>query len=366
MKASQLKTFVEIFLEEQGAKIKSRGDQLLEVKLPKDLPLQWHSNKILLSFTQKAHQKEPESELMTIGHPFLENLFQLCRIRARYSIRYETLPRKKGRSPSKNRAPDLEEGWSWSDPQAIFSPLIYMAYIIQNSTMEAPDDLETFLLDPWTGEHIGDGIAEIKNWEKGSAEPANERLVLPVPDMKPLLKWGLSILDQRLRKRVLKTKYRHELELKDEIGNIENYYRQLIEEVRKGNRRNQLTIAEREEKIRLLQLDWKRRIQEATEYLKPRTIVRLSAVGVLYRPRWGLQAMRVAVRSKSKDKRKVRGVQSWLVADHSGTDWRSTLCVECRKETGGFVVPFEGGFLCATCGDLEAGAAEKRGRRVAS
>ncbi len=144
--------------------------------------------------------------------------------------------------------------------------------------------------------------------------------------------------------------------------NIENYYRQLIEEMRKGNRRNQLTLAEREEKIRLLQLDWKRRIQEATVYLRPRTLVRLSAVGILYRPRWGLQATRLSVRGKKK----ARAVQSWLVADHGDSDWRSTLCVECQKETGGFVVPYEGGFLCATCGDIEPSGAGKTGRRVVS
>jgi hypothetical protein len=348
VKASQLREFVEAFLEEQGAKFLRRENHILHVEIPKNVPLKWPSRNLVLAFTQRAHQKEAEAEYLTIGHPLLERILELCGEAGRYSAKYEPLPQKKGRRPAVSSVaglPDLEEGWTWGEIVEAYRPLVYLAFVIRVSTMDAPDDMETLLLDPWTGDFLGDGSAEVKSWDDGSPDPESDRTALPVPDAEGVVKWGLSLVDQKLRKRVQKLKGRHQKDLDAEIVSIENYYRQLIDEVRSGSRRTQLTSQEREEKVRLLQLDWKRRIQEATEYLRPHITVHLSALGLLYRPCWAIQATAAATRGRKKK----ATARHWMVVDHGSTRWRPAVCASCRKVIKGDVNPAATGFQCESC-----------------
>lgn len=346
MKASQLREFVEAFLEEQGAKFLRRENHLLHVEIPENVPLKWPTRNLVLAFTQRAHQKEAEAEYLTVGHPLLERILELCGEAGRYSAKYEAVPAKKGRRPAASSAaglPDLEEGWTWGKAVEAYRPLAYLAFVIRVSTMDAPDEMETLLLDPWTGDVLGDGSTEIKQWHDGSVEPESSRTALPVPDAEGVIKWGLSLVDQKLRKRVQRFKGRHQKDLDTEIGSIENYYRQLIDEVRSGSRRTQLTPQEREEKVRLLQLDWKRRIHEATAYLRPHITVHLSALGLLYRPCWAIQA------TAARGRKKKTVARHWMVVDHGSTRWRPAVCGSCWKIIKGDVSPAATAFLCEAC-----------------
>lgn len=346
MKASQLREFVEAFLEEQGAKFLRRENHLLHVEIPKAVPLNWPTKDFVLAFTQRVQQSEPESEFLTVGHPLLERILDLCGAEGRFSAQYEALPAKKGRRPAASSAsglPDLEKGWAWGEVTEAYRPLVYMAFVIRVSTMDAPDDMETFLVDPWTGAVEGDGSREIKTWDQGSQDPEPDRAVLPVPGMEGILRWGLSLVDQKIRKRVQKVVGRNQKDLESEIESIEDYYRQLIDEVRTGSRRTQLSPQEREEKVRFLQLDWKRRIQEASEYLKPHITVRLSALGLLHRPCWAIQAV------GPRTKRKKRGTQYWMIVEHGSTRWKPPICGSCRKIIKEEVNLETAGFLCNEC-----------------
>jgi len=350
VKASQFKTFVETFLEELGGEFLRREAQFVEVKLPDKVALDWPTRHLRLAFSPKAQGTAPDTELLSVGHPLLDRILDLCRSQGRFSKRFEPVPKKRGRRPTLGSAPDLEEGWEWGEPVEAYRPLVCLAFVINVSTMEAPDELETLLLDPWTGEHLGEGAGEIRAWSEETEEPAAGRRVLPLPDMDVVLKWGLALLDGKIHKRVARVKGRHRGELQGEVENIETYYRQMIEELRNGSRRDHLTAAEREEKIRVLQLDWKRRIQEATEYLRPRITVRLSAVGILYRPCWALPALGAKGRPKGD------GAKNWVVAGHGATQWKPPQCTGCHGVAKGGVIPTPEAFHCVSCSvALESG-----------
>ncbi len=73
--------------------------------------------------------------------------------------------------------------------------------------------------------------------------------------------------------------------LEEETQSIKAYYEQLIEEARNQSRRWSTRVEEREDRIHWLQLEWKRRMEEAIEFWRPRVNARLVAMGVQMLPR---------------------------------------------------------------------------------
>jgi hypothetical protein len=141
-------------------------------------------------------------------------------------------------------------------------------------------------------------------------------------------------LDRRLQRRARTFKEAAALEIARETANIEAYYRRLIDEIRHPVGRARLTPEEESRRVRTLQLDWKRRVQEVARFWEAGVFVRLSALGVVMVPSWMLP---------------VRGGRT-----HGGTGGRPFLAADLA--TGTWWEP-----TCALCGRRIRGRAEARG-----
>jgi hypothetical protein len=159
---------------------------------------------------------------------------------------------------------------------------------------EVPDELETISVDGLTeaSEPMTDDILEA--WEELESDPnpgvaPAPAPVFPIPES--ILTRALLMLEQRLARRVAKLRRASEERLEKERKSINVYYEKLIQEAKTAPLRGGRGQESRDEKERILKLDWKRRVEEAQGFWTPRVDVTLSAVGVVMKARWSYRLL---------------------------------------------------------------------------
>jgi hypothetical protein len=151
-----------------------------------------------------------------------------------------------------------------------------------------------------------------------------------------------------MRRRINKVRQASKQHLEQETTSIEAYYQQLIEEARNQSRRWTTRLEEREDRVRWLQLEWKRRIEEANLFWRPQVNARLVALGLQMVPR---VAYRYGVAKVGGRKTARTGpVRVW---DEATKTLLLPYCSHCGKtDLEGPEIGPEGEFVCADCAAL--------------
>jgi len=181
--------------------------------------------------------------------------------------------------------PALGSGLSLGESRDAYAPLYFHVFKVQSSVEETPDSLELVVVDGITLEVQTQTPDLVELWSRLAPEPIPGRHVpvsLPLPD--EVLRAGLDGLERRLRRRLGRLKRDASEHLSREGESIGTYYQNLIEEARTSKRKLAGGLQAREEKIRILQLDWKRRMEEAREFWTPKVDVEFSGLCVVMRP----------------------------------------------------------------------------------
>jgi hypothetical protein len=170
---------------------------------------------------------------------------------------------------------------------------------------------------------------------------------LPIPPK--LLTVALHAFERRMRRRIKKVEQASQERLEEETASIKVYYEQLIEEARNQSRRWSTRLEDREDRIRWLQLEWKRRTEEATEFWRPNVTARLVALGIQMQPR---VAYRIARPGGSKTTKGAAARQrpTTRIWDEGTRAFLLPYCEECGRSS--LEEPHlhpGGGFLCPTC-----------------
>lgn len=288
MKPTALRAFVTEVLTSHGAKTEEKSTNLLTVHAPADLAERLGTNQLLLAFNQRGLQEDPTSELATVGNPVFDRVLELALRSGSFGERFQRTPKEGVGAPDPAQHLEVDPGMAIGDPVEVYTPLLFHVFRMKYSLEDVQDDLEIIAVDWVSGEALGRSPDLVDLWLGLETTPTRGRIVcpaLPVPEA--LLQTALDTLEHRLRRRSGRLRKAADAHMESETENIRSYYQQLIEETRGSIRRSASarTLESREEKIELLQLDWKRRIEEAQRFWKPRVDIALVMVASMQQPR---------------------------------------------------------------------------------
>ncbi|MFH1145292.1 MAG: hypothetical protein V1774_12215 [Candidatus Eisenbacteria bacterium] len=284
MKAAQLRKFVERFLELKGGAITFGDEELLQVNLPTDDGREG-ARELMVTFGARAHRSRPGAEFVAIGSSFLDRIVSEAITLGRHAVVYLPGPERAKPPQPRHRFPRVE-GRQWGEPRRASRPLFLFVYIAEYHTIDVRDDLVLIGYDPAQGRGAPSPHALLKDFARGSRRPEEGWPPLStVPTAGDLLR-SLDLLDRRLQRRSRLVKEASATEISRETANIEAYYRQLIDEARHPFGRARQSVEEEAQRVRQLQLDWKRRVQEVSSFWEACGDVRLSAVGAVMVPCW--------------------------------------------------------------------------------
>ncbi len=286
MQRAEIRTFVEELLTLRGESVERVDGDLLHVTLTSDDPAAAGRER-WLAFGARAYRAHPEGELVAVGSGFLDRLIGEATRSGRWAVAYRPVPARAKR-PVPLADPPVIAGRPWGPPIPSYRPLMLFAYVVEYRTIDVTDDLILIAYDPATGEALPSAAPLLEFLRRGERQPVVGRWPLPALPTAADVYHSLDILDRRLQRRARKVKEASALEIARETANIEAYYRQLIDEVRRPVGRAQPSPEEESARVRLLQLDWKRRVQEVSRFWEARGDVRLSTVGVVMEPCWAM------------------------------------------------------------------------------
>jgi hypothetical protein len=326
----------------------------LRVKLPKSLEPAVGRRDLVLAFSLRGIEEDPASELGTIGNPVFERILGLAREGGVAGVRYQKAPpagKALAAAPNPAAKLHLAPGVRVEGPRAVLAPLWLLIFRAEYSLEEQADELEVVLLDGITRQVLAQTPELVDYWESLSPKPpAAWESPSPFPLPRPVALAALAVLEKRLRKRLGRIRRESEGHLQTETASIEGYYRQLIDEVRNTGRRWALAPAQRDEKIRMLQLDWKRRSEDARRSWEPQIEVALAAAGAAMLPRicWTLSsgAPPAGVRGQRRRARAPE-VQVWW--DPMEKQFLLPPCATCARPPEGALSVGEAGLSGTEC-----------------
>jgi hypothetical protein len=353
MRARQHRSFLEEFLASRGAETAPVGENLLRVRLSKALEPAVGRRELVLAFNLRGIEEDPASELGTMGNPVYERILGLAREGGVAGVRYHKAPavgKALAATPDPVVKLRLAPGTHVGPPRAVLAPLWLLIFRAEYSLEEQADELEVIPLDGITHQVLAQTPELMDYWESLSPEPpASWEPGSPFPLPRPVALAALEILEKRLRKRLGKIRRESEGHLQTETASIEGYYRQLIDEVRNAGRRWSLAPAQRDEKIRMLQLDWKRRAEDARRAWEPQIEVSLAAAGAAMLPRvcWLLTAE--APPAGARVRRRARGPASEIWWDPVEKQFLLPPCATCGRPPEGELSVGEAGLKGTGC-----------------
>jgi len=270
VKAALVREFLESLLDRHGAKVRARSELVVEADLTPELRELLGPERLVLALSPRGLHEHPDSELATAGNPVFDRLLGLAATPGAGGVRFEAASGDTGASHGK----------------PVYLPIYLFLFHLAYSREELADELECVAIDGVSGTPIASLPDVVDYWGSLAVEPEAGRAAARAFPVRPLVvRAALSTLERRLRKRVGRLQEGSEAHLATELDSIQRYYGQLIEEARQSGKRWSVGPDERAERVRLLQLDWKRRTEQAQELWLPRVDVQLLGVGAAQRPR---------------------------------------------------------------------------------
>ncbi len=315
--------------------------------VPKDLRERLGSSELTFSFNRKALARNPRAELATVGNPVFDRLLAVAREEGRIGIAFI---RPTGAAP---RPPAPEKLFPDSDarfgpPIPVYQPIYHFLFTITYPSIEAADEMELVSVDGTTLEVWAQTPDLMELWESLEDEAQKGRTALPaLPLTEVVLATARRALERRMRRRIKKVEQTSHQRLEEETASITVYYEQLIEEARNQSRRWTTKVEDREERIRWLQLEWKRRIEEANEFWKPHVDARMVALGIMMQPR---QAYPLQTHAKGRRAAVPKGPYRFW--DESTKSLLQPACDACGRTGLADARPSpRGGWQCPVCPD---------------
>jgi len=155
---------------------------------------------------------------------------------------------------------------------------------------ESPEEtLVHVLFDAERGSVFGRPIAR-RTLLGGRADPEEGFSEAPPADLDRAFRRSWDALQDRVEAAVQGVRARARPAMDRELGTVERYYRDLIEEEKRllKSRHTRRAQEENQRRIDHLKLEWERRVKEETERLEPSAVAHLSAVARIHVPleRW--------------------------------------------------------------------------------
>lgn len=347
MKPTVLKAFVRDWLELRGLEPEMIEADVWRLSVPRGLKEKLGRKELTLSFTQRALKKHPESELATVGNPVFDRLLGVAREEGRIGIGYAKPPARGKRVPGLEKVGSIQ-GVMPKKGESVYQAICHFVFSITYPSIEAPDEMEILSIDSGTLEPLSQTPDLFQLWQKLEPIPRRGRTaIVPLPLSELMLETGLKALEKRMRRRINKVRQMSGKRLEQESASIEAYYQQLIEEARNQSRRWSTKLEDREDRIKWLQLEWKRRIEEANEFWKPHVNAHFVGLGLEMVPRVAFKYPVPTAKGRASTKGPVR-----LWDETSGT-LLSPFCAKCGKaglEDPAIVTPAD--FRCSECAAL--------------
>jgi len=351
MKPSALQGFVRDWLAVRGLEPQAVESDVWQFPVPKDLRERFGRDDMTLSFSRRAITKNPKSELATVGNPVFDRLLSVAREEGRIGVAYATPSSPAVRPPASERIEAGAGGIRPGPPEPIYQGIYHFVFTIAYPSIETADEMEVVSVDGATLDVWAQTPDLTELWATLEPEPRKGRTILhPLPIPPNVLDTAVHALERRMRRRIKKVEQASQTRLDEELESIRSYYEQLIEEARNQSRRWTTRIEDREDRIRWLQLEWKRRTEEANEFWRPNVIARMVALGIVMQPRIGYRfpAPRAPKGSGRGGAATSRG--SYRIWDESTRSLLAPHCEECGR-TGLEEVHLcaAGGLRCTSC-----------------
>lgn len=348
MKAAVLQSFLREWLAARGLQPEILEPDVWQLSVPKDLRERFGKNELIFSFSRRAMAKHPRAELAVVGNPVFDRLLGVAREEGMIGVGYAKPAGGTAKPPASVKlgpVGDLAAG----KPEPVYQAVYHFVFTITYPSIEAADEMEVVSVDSGSLDVWAQTADLADLWGALEKEPRKGRAVIPPL---PIPIWamdaGVRALERRMRRRIKKVEQSCRERLDEETESIRTYYEQLIEEARNQSRRWSTRVEEREERIHFLQLEWKRRIEEANAFWTPQVNARLVAVGVQMMPR---QAYRFgpakAVKGGAKGAGKLTPIRVW---DEGTRTLMPAFCVGCGSSPLEDPRPDGGaGWVCAEC-----------------
>ncbi len=348
MKSSVLQGFIRDWLAIRGLEPQTVEMDVWQFPVPKDLRERFGRDEMTFSFSRRAITKHPKSELATVGNPVFDRLLSVAREEGRIGIAYAKPLSPVPRPPANDKIGEID-GARFGQPEPVYQGIYHFVFTITYPSIETADEMEVVSID---GGNL-DVWAQTPDlsvlWTTLEPEPRKGRAELPPLPIPPkVLETALHVFERRMRRRIKKVEQASQERLDEETASIKAYYEQLIEEARNQSRRWSTRLEDREDRIRWLQLEWKRRTEEAAEFWRPNVTARLVAVGIQMQPRVAYRlARQTGSKAKGGTSRHGPIARLW---DEGTRAFLLPYCEECGRT--GLEEPHlrpGGGFSCSAC-----------------
>jgi hypothetical protein len=348
MKPGILQAFVKDWLAVRGLEPRAIEADAWQFPVPKELRERFGRDEMIFSFSRRAIAKNPKSELATVGNPVFDRLLSVAREEGRIGIAYTKPASPAPKPPAIDKIDSGPGGAPPAGPESVYQGIYHFVFTITYPSIETADEMEVVSVDSANLDVWAQTADLTELWTTLETEPRKGRVdIRPLPIPKMVLEAGIHAFERRMRRRIKKVEQASQARLVEETEAIRAYYEQLIEEARNQSRRWSTKIEDREDRIRWLQLEWKRRIEEANEFWRPKVTARLVALGIQMQPR---VAYRVAAPAPSKGKSGTHSRGSYRFWDEATRAALLPYCEDCGKTglSDALIHP-HGGFRCTGC-----------------
>jgi hypothetical protein len=277
---------------------------VIEVDLSRSLRKRFGGRELRLLLSRGGRPPKDGGELMVPGNPVYRSVLDLAKTKGVIGRGFVRMAgRRVGPSAitrALRRAIRMERSaFRGVVRENVYHPVLLFHFSISYGAPEVPDEIRTVGWDAVADE--GYDTAPFAPGETSlKAEPGAGVQVMEIEDVASVFPRVQAELEARISKKVARTEARAGKQLDKERARIESYYRRMIQEEKSRPRSRVDDEAEISNKIELFQLDWKRKLTEATERLKPRINVRLFCIEEVFVPR--AKAVLIIARARNPER----------------------------------------------------------------
>lgn len=284
----RLKPFMVEVFKAWGCRVDS-GHGKVEVHLTRALRKRFGKSKLTLLLARSSDPAAAEGELMVPGNPIYRSVLELAAEKGRVGRGFARAPKRRRNPATAARAvrralkPGKTE-FRVLAREEVYNPVGLFHFSISYGVPEVPDEIRSVAWDVVAGD-----VADTDPFKPGglSLEPDPDPGIEVVDngDSEAMFDGVIDALERDISRKVRRTEAKAKRQLDREGARIESFYRRMIQEEKSRRRSRQDGDVELSRKIELYQLDWKRKLTEATERLRPRIGVRLFSIEQAYLPR---------------------------------------------------------------------------------
>ncbi len=272
-----------------GCRVES-APGIIEVRLTRPLQKRFGTKRLKLVLSRSARpSRKRTGELMVPGNPIYRSFLDLSRQKGAVGRGFLPMPKRRvapsGVARAVGRAVDIEGATFRSVARSdVYHPVLLFHFSLSYGAPEVPDEIRTVAWDVVGGEAV-DPSPFAPGGLSLAAGPAEGVPVAEVTGIDTVFPRVEAAIEAQISKKVSRTETRAKKRLDKERARIEGFYGRMIQEEKARSRSRNDGDPEASEKIKLYQLDWKRKLSEATERLRPRIEVRLFSIEEAFMPR---------------------------------------------------------------------------------